>query len=216
MAERIPPGRAGRLWLHSRLRATRRSAELLDRKRQLMRRELDHLQTARDATERAWRDACSEAEVWGRRSMALSGASDVDLAAASVAGRAQVQLPWRNTMGVVHPDEPRFQPALLGATAAAAAGAAVGPAAGAYRRALEAAGAYAAARTSFETVHAELLATERRLRAIERHRVPFLEAALANLELQLDELEREERIVARWARVRREQEQVIPIGGEHR
>lgn len=210
MAERIPPGRAGRLWLRSRLQATRRSAELLDHKRQLMRRELDDLETARDATERTWRDACTEAEEWGRRSMALGGASDVALAAADVSGRTQLDLPWRNTMGVIYPDEPRFHPALLGSSAAAAASAAVGPAAAAYRRALEAAGSHAAADASFQTVREALLATERRLRAIERHRVPVLEQALARLELQLDELEREERIVTRWAKARRDDEPVTP------
>jgi vacuolar-type H+-ATPase subunit D/Vma8 len=56
---------------------------------------------------------------------------------------------------------------------------------------------------SRRVVNVELRATERRQRAIERHRLPALEEALARLELRLDELERDERVVARWAQQRR-------------
>jgi V/A-type H+-transporting ATPase subunit D len=203
MAERVPPGRAGRLWLRGRLEATRRSADLLDHKRQLMRRELNGLASTRDATELAWKSACSEAENWGRRATALGGADDVALASRTVAGRATVEVAWRNTMGVVHPDEPRCVPAELAPADAAAANAGVAPAAAAYRRAIEAAAAFGASSSSFRIVQAELIATERRLRAIQRHRIPELEGALHRLDLRLDELEREERVVTRWAKRRR-------------
>jgi len=39
MPERVPPGRAGRLWLLGRVASARRSVELLDRKRKLLQRE---------------------------------------------------------------------------------------------------------------------------------------------------------------------------------
>ncbi len=120
-----------------------------------------------------------------------------------MAGRASVDLTWRNTMGVPHPDVSRSEPAVLPAADAAAANAAVAPAAAAYRRALEAAVADAAADMSRRVVNAELRATERRQRAIERHRLPALEEDLARLELRLDELERDERVVGRWAQQRR-------------
>jgi len=203
MAERVPPGRAGRLWLLGRLASARRSVDLLDRKRKLLQREDARLAGLCEETRQRWETACADGETWGLRATVLGGASDVAVAAAAVAGRANVDLTWRNTMGVSHPDVARSEPAVLPATEAAAANAAVAPAAAAYRRALQAAVAYAAADMSRRVVNAELRATERRQRAIERHRLPALEEDLARLELRLDELERDERVVARWAHQRR-------------
>jgi V/A-type H+-transporting ATPase subunit D len=203
MAERVPPGRAGRLWLLGRLASARRSVDLLDRKRKLLQREDARLAGLCDETRRGWEIACVDGEKWGLRATVLGGASDVAVAAAAVAGRASVDLTWRNTMGVSHPDVSLSEPAVLPSAQAAAANAAVGPAAAAYRRALEAAVAHAAADMSRRVVNVELRATERRQRAIERHRLPALEEALARLELRLDELERDERVVARWAQQRR-------------
>jgi V/A-type H+-transporting ATPase subunit D len=157
-----------------------------------------------DETRQRWETACVDAEQWGLRATVLGGASDVALAATAVAGRARVDLLWRNTMGVQHPDVSRCELAMLPSAEAAASNAAVAPAAAAYRRALEAAVAHAAADMSFRVLNAELHATQRRQRAIERHRLPALEEALAQLELRLDELEREERVVARWAQRRRQ------------
>ena len=200
MPEHVPPGRAGRLWLRTRLQATRRSAELLDRKRQLMRHELTRLEVARETTERAWRDACTDAELWGRRAIELGGISDVALAAADIDGQSLVELSWHNTMGVVHPDEPTVHLARLAPSAAASANAAIGPAAEAYRQALNSGAMHAATEASYQRLRSALLATERRLRAIERHRIPVLEDELARVDLRLDELEREERVVTRWAK----------------
>jgi vacuolar-type H+-ATPase subunit D/Vma8 len=45
----------------------------------------------------------------------------------------------------------------------------------------------------------ELASTHRRLRAIEHHRLPAFQAQLQDLVLRLDEREREERLIARWA-----------------
>jgi len=203
MPDRVPPGRAGRLWLRGRIAAARRSAELLDRKRKLLQIEHARLAQASEATRTRWEAACVDGDRWGLRARVLGGASDVALAAAVVAGRADVALEWRNTMGVRHPEVARTEPAVLPPPDAAAANAAVAPAAAAYRRALEAAVDHAAANMSLRVVEAELRATERRQRAIERHRLPTLVEALRRLELYLDELEREERVVTRWAQRRR-------------
>jgi len=203
MAERVPPGRAGRLWLLGRIAAARRSVDLLDRKRELLQREDARLAALSGDTRRRWEIACVESEAWGRRATVLSGVSDVAGAAAAVAGRARVDLTWRNTMGVPHPDVVRSAPAILPSGEAAAANAAVAPAAAAYRRALVAAAAHAAADMSHRLVSGELRATERRQRAIERHRLPALEDDLSRLELRLDEMERDERVVSRWAQQHR-------------
>jgi len=204
--EQVPPGRAGRLWLRRRLASAQRSVELLDRKRQLLRRERSRLAELREETRRHWVMSCSEAETWGLRASILGGMADVVLSSAAVAGRARVDVTWRNTMGVRHPDDPRCSLPVLNPADAAASNAAVTPAADSYRRALEAGVAYAVADTSFKVLDLELRDTERRLRAIERRRVPLLEDGLRRLELHLDELEREERVVTRWAQRRRQGE----------
>jgi len=206
MPEQVPPGRAGRLWLRGRLASARRSMELLDRKRQLLRRERDRLAELREETHRRWVASCAEAETWGLRASILGGTADVTLSSAAVAGRARVDVTWRNTMGVRHPDDPHCALPAFAPADAAAANAAIMPAAASYRRALEAGVAYAVTDTSFKVLDLELRDTERRLRAIERRRVPLLEDGLRRLELHLDELEREERVVTRWAQRRRQGE----------
>ncbi len=204
MPEQVPPGRAGRLWLRDRLASARRSMELLDRKRQLLRREQSRLAELREETRRNWVTSCAEAETWGLRAALLGGSSEVVSTGATVAGKARVEIAWRNTMGVRHPEDPHCNLPELGPSEAAAANAAVAPAAASYRRALEAGVAYAVADVSFAVLDEELRATERRHRAIERRRVPSLEEALRRLELRLDEIEREERVVTRWAQRRRQ------------
>ncbi len=202
MAERVPPGRAGRLWLLNRLAFARRSLELLDRKHQLLLRDLSGLRQARDEARGRWEQTCAEAERWGLRAVALGGESDVALAAASVAGWAQVEVPWHNTMGVLHPGEPRCDLPELPPTEGVAGNGAVAPAAAAHREALAAAATYAALDRSHHLLNRELRATARRRRAVEHHRIPSLESALYRLELRLDEVEREERVVGRWVRRR--------------
>jgi V/A-type H+/Na+-transporting ATPase subunit D len=203
MPEALPPGRAGRLWLVSRLNSTRRSLELLDRKRQLLLAELTAMVDRRARAAADWRAACAEAERWGARANALAGATEVGRAGASVAGTARVEIPWPNTMGVVHPGRPAPDLPLLDPTEAAATSAAVGPAAAAARDALAAAAEFGSAEEAHRLLAAELAATERRHRTLERHRLPALEEALTRLELRLEELEREERVATRWAQRRR-------------
>jgi V/A-type H+-transporting ATPase subunit D len=190
------------LWLVSRLAAARRGVDLLDRKRQLLRREQERLALLRDETARRWDRSCAEAERWGLRAGLLGGSADIALAGGAVQGLARVEVTWRNSMGVWHPDEARCIPALPEPRELAAGSAALAPAAASYGEALEAAVEYAVADEAFRRVDTELRATERRLRGIERHRVPMLEAALDQLQLRLEELEREQHVVARWAQRR--------------
>ena len=200
MPVQVPPGRAGRMWLRSRTDFARRSLELLDRKQLLLRQELERARTGRDSAREAWNDACLEARRWGLRAELIAGASDVAMAGSALAGQAEVQVAWRNTMGVAHPRYARVTPAVLAPMQAAATSSALGVAASAYRRALEAAVSYAAIERACDALESELSATQRRRRSIERHRLPALRAALERLEFRLDELEREERVVNRWAK----------------
>jgi V/A-type H+-transporting ATPase subunit D len=201
--EQLPAGRAGRLWLLERLDAASRGRELLDRKRQLLRRQFDRLALLFEERRRSWVAACDEAERWGLRAALLGGSAETALVGSAVAGSADVAVVWRNTMGARHPEGarcafPEFAPEEL-----AASNAALRPAAAAYRRALELAVDVAVAETARRNIGIELAATQRRLRGIERHRIPALQDALRTLELQLEELEREQRVVTRWARGKR-------------
>jgi len=202
MSELAMQGRAGRLLLLSRLSTTRRGAELLDRKRQLLQADLAELASAREEAGKCFEATCSAAEEWSRRAALLGGQSDLSLAADSLEGRAEIEISWRNSMGVALPD--RFTCSLpsLNPLQLAALNAAMGPAAAACRAALEAAVAYAIADEAYRRVNEELAATRRRARAIEKYRLPALEAALCSVEQRLDELDRDERVVARWSRSR--------------
>lgn len=199
MAERVPPGRAGRLWIIVRLDAARRGRELLDRKRQLLRRELRRLMLLADERTAAWNAAAADAATWALRARLLGGAHELAIVAGPVAGRARVEVSWHNTMGVTHPEGAVCELPELSPGEVVAANAAFGPAAEAHRRALQAAVDAAVVTEAVRRIAAELAATQRRLRGIERHRIPALDDALQTLALRLDELEREERVVTRWA-----------------
>jgi vacuolar-type H+-ATPase subunit D/Vma8 len=202
MPEQVPPGRAGRLWLVGRLATARRGKELLDRKWQLLEHDARRLALRRSETRQAWENSYAEAQRWGRRSAVLGGQSGLSLAANAVSGRALVDVKWRDTMGIRHPDDSACSLPVLDPAEIAAGNAALRPAARAYRRAIEAALSHAIAETAFQRIDEELRATKRRTRAIERHRLPALEEALRELQLRLDELELEERVVGRWSRQR--------------
>jgi len=203
VAERVPPGRAGRLWLLARLDAARRGRELLDRKQQLLTREQQRLALLADERRKVWEEACADAQRWSLRAAILGGTATTALFAGAVAGRATVDVRWRNTMGVTHPDDAHCAFPALAPAVAVAGNAALAPAAQAHRKALEAAIDAAIAATARERIEDELRATQRRLRGLERHRIPGLERSLHELQFRLDELEREERVVTRWARERR-------------
>lgn len=204
MPESVPPGRAGRLWLRSRLAAAERALELLDRKRQLLLREHARVERLLEESDVHWTSSCRDADRWSLRAALLGGSSEVAAAAAPTTGRAEVELSWRQTMGVRHPDQPVVHVAELPPADSAASNSAVLPASAAYRGALEAAVSHAVTTASYEMLDAELAAAQRRHRAIERRRVPLLEDTLRRLELRLDELEREERVVTRWAQQRQQ------------
>jgi V/A-type H+-transporting ATPase subunit D len=188
--------------LLERIAAARRGMDLLDRKRQLLRREYDRLVLVAEERRRSWTDACVEAGRWSLRVAMLGGSGEIALVAGAVAGKAEVTLSWRNTMGVQHPDDARCALPEIMPPDIAAGTAALGPAATAYRRALELGVAVAVAEAARQRIERELHATQRRLRGIERRHMPALESALQALELQLDELEREDRVITRWAQRR--------------
>ncbi len=198
MALRLPPGRAGRLWLLHRIDAGRRGDDVLDQKRQALVREELRLRAEVADAEADWRRSAADARRWLDRAALLGGERGLDLARFHAGGPAEIELTWRSTLGVRHPAEARVVP--LDETPSTLAGtAALVPAAEAHRRALEAGARYAVASVSHRRVAAELALTARRLRTIERRWLPEHEAALHELEIRLDEEEREESGRIRWA-----------------
>lgn len=202
MPERVPPGRAGRLWLVERLETARRGVELLGKKQQLLAREYQRLAVLARDRRRGLEVACEHAAQWAKRAAMLGSRSEIALVAGSIVGGAAAKISWRNTMGVVHPEDASCVLPELPATELAASNGAMAPCAAAYRRALELAVGVAVAESALARVGEELRATQRRHRAIEHRKIPSLAQALQNLELQLEELEREDRLVSRWVRSR--------------
>jgi V/A-type H+-transporting ATPase subunit D len=178
--------------------------DLLRQKQQLLTREHRRLLRLREDTKREWDRACEEAEVWSSRADFLSGAAATRLVGATYAGRADVAISWRNTMGVLHPDQARVSAPDFATYERAALNSAVGPSRDAHVRAMNAAADHAVAESALRAIESELASAHRRLRAIEHDRLPALRDELHSLELRLDEVEREERLVTRWAAQRGE------------
>jgi V/A-type H+-transporting ATPase subunit D len=202
MAIRVPPGRAGRLWLLRRLEVARRGADVLDQKRRTLLRELQRLAERLDAAAADWELAAQAAAEWNARALALAGRRRLRIAALhSVPGTVSVT--WRNVVGVTAPTDARFEPGRTPDFVALGGGAGIALAAQAHTEALSAAAVYAAARAAHDAIASELAATTLRLRAIEKRWIPEHEAALKTVELTLEENELADIARARWASRRR-------------
>lgn len=211
MALRTPPGRAGRIWLLRRLAVARRGQDVLEQKRRALLREAERLRADRDEARRDWEEVAREAETWWERAGLLAGRRPLELARELVAGEAEVELRWRNALGVLAPAEAEVtQPRAAGAARGTSA---LALAAAAHRRALSAAARLGVAERAYEATLAEAAATSRRLRAIERRWLPEHERALRRLELELDEVDREDASRVRWV-VRRREREGVPRKGE--
>jgi V/A-type H+-transporting ATPase subunit D len=182
-----------------RLDVARRGRDVLDQKRQALLREEERARSRMLSAEREWAESAAAARGWLDRAAVLGGERSVRLALLHAGGRARVEVAWRNTLGVVHPAEATLTLPARGRADALVGSSALVPCAEAHRRALESAARYAVARVSHERVAAELDRTIRRLQAIERRWLPEHRRALADVELRLDEEEREEAVRLRWA-----------------
>lgn len=191
-----PPGRAGRIWLRRRLTTARRGADLLDSKLRILRREEQRFAVLAERTRAEWEASLAEAERWLLRAALVGGQRGVR--ADPGTAPAGVEVTWASVMGVRYPSRaavrlPEEQP-----RSPVAATAALPMARAAYRRALEAAVAHAAADGAARVVAAEVTTTRTRLRAIEDRWVPRLEQALAGLEASLLEAETADNVRLRW------------------
>lgn len=194
---RLPPGRAGRLWLKHRLTVAQRGSELLDQKLRILRGERRRLGLLVGRTGAAWDAASREAETWLLRSVLLGGQRAVRLARNGEP--ASVEITWAQLMGVRYPAEatcavPEPEPA-----APPASNAALVAAREAHRRALEAAVQHAVAEAAVRVLESEEAATRRRHHAIEDRLLPRLREALAQVQLGIEEQEHADAVRLRWA-----------------
>jgi V/A-type H+-transporting ATPase subunit D len=195
---RHPPGRAGRPWLAHRLEVARRGAALLKEKQSALLRERARLEPLAAHARSEWEQCAREAEQWLTRAAMLGGERGLRLPAAVAAGLAQVTVSWQTILGVRCPIGAEVRVPSERELVPAGAGAGLYCAAAAHRRALEAAVRVGALERALERIQADLRASTLRRIAIERRWIPAHERALAELELGLDEAEREDS-----ARVRR-------------
>lgn len=200
MTVRVPPGRAGRLWLRERLDVARRAENLLGRKERLLQGEERRLGAEADAAAREWEESWREAEAWTGRVAVLGGDADlIRYRARAGAAPADARIGWRNTMGITYPTESGV--ALPDPPPAVWSNSALPRAATANRVALASALRHAAAAFAHSQVQAELVKTRRRRRAVTERWIPELERLLNELEARLEDLEREEHVRRRWARL---------------
>lgn len=197
MAIRVPPGRAGRLWLVRRIDVARRGLDVLDQKRQTLLGEQQRLSATLAEAGEAWERKAREAATWNDRAAAIAGARRVRSASRYLGRPAQVTVEWRNAVGVVLAHTATVEVGESPDFVALGGGSSVALAARAHAEALSAAAACAAARSAYDAVTAELAVTARRLRVIERRWIPQHEAALGRLELTLDQNELEDTIRVR-------------------
>jgi H(+)-transporting ATP synthase subunit D len=198
MPLRVPPGRTGRPWLLHRLEVARAGADVLDEKRQVLLRRRRQLELEVEEARLDWEQLARVAAELRQQALVLSGARRFRLAAFYGGGRAEVRVRWRNVLGVTLPETAEItftEPVDLvpfGAMSSLAL------AAGAHRQSLAAALRFARVREEHRRLSEDVERTARRLRAIEQRWIPRHEAALARLDLTLDELEREDSGRVRW------------------
>lgn len=194
---RVPPGRAGRLWLRDRLAVADRGVSLLERKLRILRGEQRRLHILAEGCERDWGRCADDARTWSLRAGLAGGQRSLRLAT----GRepAEVTVTWTTVMGVRYPDQVELVPPDPDTESRIIGNAALVHAREAHTVAVRAAARQAAAQAALRVVDRELAATRVRARALRRHWIPRLQAALQEVEMVLEEQERAEGIRRRRA-----------------
>jgi V/A-type H+-transporting ATPase subunit D len=193
---RIPPGRAGRLWLERRLATAQHASGLLKEKVAILSHAEQRLAQRAAQTAGEWQRLCAESGTWTLRAALLSGRRVLRIASDGVTAQAEVEL--GSTIGVEHPIsgvvrmERTEDVPVVGS-------AAVKQATDAANAAVDAALAAAVASAALRAVRAELAATRRTLRALEQRWIPRFSSTLVQVRLDLEELERAEGVRHRWA-----------------
>ncbi len=197
---RVPPGRAGQVWLRRRLATAHRGIDILSRKQRLLSDERDRRQPHAAAARAAWIEASTEAERWCSRSLRVGHRNQIALVSAQIQAPADVSVDWHNVMAVAIPAKATCEFPDFGLAGASGGSSATDRALVALADAVSKAAEHAAIQRALTNIDAELLQTRRRLRLLERRRVPQLEQALRASRERLAQSEREDILRLRWAR----------------
>ncbi|MCU0301742.1 MAG: V-type ATP synthase subunit D [Candidatus Nanopelagicales bacterium] len=195
----LPPGRAGLPWLARRRAMAERGSDLLERKLRILLAEEEDYALRAERTRADWHDAVRQLDRWMLRSALLSGERALRLA--TDGADARVEVDWRLTMGVRYPADATC--ALAGPGGFQPDNTALHEACDAARRAVLVGVDHAVATAALEAIRTEIAATRRQLRALDHRWLPRLEAAHAQLLIQLDDIEHDEHVRLRWAAVPR-------------
>lgn len=193
--------RAERLRLVRKLELAHRGTELLRSKEEALQRERVRLEAHVARTEQAWNERCDNAAEALLRSRTLGASGELQSIIDRTPGSAQVNPHWETSMGIVYPG---VVDAATGPTPTVTSTAALRPAIDCYEAALLAAAGHGATTAALHRLTAELGKTRRRRRAIEQRLLHSLESTLHDLDLHLDEQDREEALRVHTATRRRE------------
>lgn len=189
---RIPPGRAGRLRLRHRLAVAERGADLLEHKLRALTAELAERRTALAEAERRWQAQAARARAWDDRAAVLGGRSAFD--AALLSAPALVTITWRTSMGVRVPAAGRCDLPGRRPRDPTPDGAALILSEAGFRQAVPAAVQAAVEQAAVRDLQAAVTATRRQVRALRRHWIPTLAAALAAVEAGLEQADHEDTV----------------------
>lgn len=194
---RVPPGRAGRMWLSRRLETAEHGRDQLDRKLRILVQDQQRMGIVADRARVEWRSACREADTWLLRAALLGGQDAVRGAAAP--SLVDVDVTWVSEMGLTYPATVELE-STSGVPRHIDGNAALAPAAAAFRVALLAGARSAAADEAVRRLAEETALTKRRLRALERRWLPWLHTTLSERDLVLEQAEQEDGVRSRRAR----------------
>lgn len=184
-----PRTRAGRLRLVARLELARHGVDLLHSKEEALQRERTRLEGHVARTRNQWEQSCTDAAAWLLRSRAMGASEELASIVAFGSNPATVTAHWQASMGITYPGDVDCTP---GTEPTVTTTAALRPTIDAYRIALTVAAEHASTTAALRRLDAELGNTRRRRRAIEQRLLPDLEEALRDLDLHLDEQDRDE------------------------
>ena len=177
------------MWLRRRLDTAERGREQLDRKLRILIPKRQRLQTRAARRREEWIATHAEAQTWLLRASLLGGQDAIRVATPSEL--VDVTVLWTSSMGLTYPEDITLansgpnQPVLAG-------NAAVDPAATAFQAALLAGARAAAVDEAVRRLDAEIAVTHRRMRALDKRWLPWLQNSLATLELSLEQAEQED------------------------
>ncbi len=181
--------RAARLQLTARLDLASHGADLLHSKEEALRRERIRLEGHVTRTKNRWEHSCREASTWLLRARALGASDELASLVTSEPAPATVTPHWQTSMGITYPGS---VDTTAGPEPTVTSTSALRPTIDAFRLALSTAADHASTTAALTRLDNELADTRRRRRAIEQRLLPRLESTLHDLDLYLDEQDRDD------------------------